>query len=53
MAPTDDFLIERPADGTAVVVVFSGEDDLASAPEVRTLLESLLRRGEALRREAK
>ena len=41
MAPTDDVLVERPADGTAVVV-FSGEHDLASAPEVRELLESLL-----------
>lgn len=42
MAPTDDVLVERPADGTAVVV-FSGEHDLSSAPEVRELLESLLR----------
>jgi hypothetical protein len=35
---TDDVLVERPADGTAVVV-FSGEHDLASAPEVRELLD--------------
>ena len=41
MGPTDEVLVERPADGTAVVV-FSGEHDLASAPEVRELLESLL-----------
>lgn len=42
MAPTDDVLVERPADGTAVVV-FSGEHDLASAPEVKELFDSLLR----------
>ena len=41
MAPTEDVLVERPADGTAVVV-FSGEHDLASATEVRELLDSLL-----------
>ena len=41
MAPTDDVLVERPADGTAVVV-FSGEHDLASAPDVKELLDSLL-----------
>ena len=45
MALTDDVLVERPADGTAVVV-FSGEHDLASAPEVRELLDSLLRQDE-------
>jgi len=38
MAPRDDVLVERPVDGTAVVV-FSGEHDLASAPEVRELLD--------------
>ena len=42
MAPTNDVLVERPADGTAVVV-FSGEHDLHSAPEVKELLDSLLR----------
>ena len=42
MAPTHEVLVERPADGTAVVV-FSGEHDLASAPEVRELFESLLK----------
>ena len=42
MVPTEDVLVERPADGTTVVV-FSGEHDLASAPEVRELLASLLR----------
>ena len=41
MAPTEDVFVERPADGTAVVV-FSGEHDLASAPGVKELLHSLL-----------
>lgn len=41
MTATDDVVIERPADGTAVVV-FSGEHDLASAPELRELFDSLL-----------
>jgi hypothetical protein len=40
MAPIQDVLVERLADGTAVIV-FSGEHDLASAPEVR---EALMRR---------
>ena len=43
MAPTQDVLVERPADGTAVVV-FTGEHDLASAPEVKDLLDSLLQK---------
>ena len=43
LAPTlDDVQVERPADGTAVVV-FSGEHDLATKAEVRDLLESLVR----------
>lgn len=42
MAPTNDVLVERPANGTAVVV-FSGEHDLASTPDVKELLDSLLR----------
>lgn len=37
-----EVLVERPTDGTAVVV-FSGEHDLASAREVRELFDSLLR----------
>ena len=42
MAPTlDDVVIERPANGTAVVV-FSGEHDLATKNDVRDLLDSLL-----------
>jgi anti-anti-sigma factor len=42
LAPTlDDVVIERPANGTAVVV-FSGEHDLATKDEVRDLLDSLL-----------
>ena len=47
MAPRDDVLVERPADGTAVVV-FSGEHDLASAPEVRALLDSLLQQDDLI-----
>lgn len=43
MAPTlDDVKVERPADGTAVVV-FSGEHDLATKAEVGDLLGSLVR----------
>jgi hypothetical protein len=38
----EDVQVERPADGTAVVV-FSGEHDLATKDEVTNLLESLLR----------
>jgi anti-anti-sigma factor len=43
VAPTtlEDVLVERPADGTAVVV-FSGEHDLATKSEVKELLDSLL-----------
>lgn len=46
MAPTE-VLVERPLDGTAVVV-FSGEHDLASAREVRELLDSLLQQDDLL-----
>ena len=44
MAPTtlEDVQVERPADGTAVVV-FSGEHDMATEHEVRDLLHSLVR----------
>ena len=43
MAPSlEDVQVERPADGTAVVV-FSGEHDLATKDEVRNLLHSLVR----------
>ena len=43
MAPTlEDVQVERPTDGTAVVV-FSGEHDLATKVEVRDLLDSLVR----------
>ena len=47
MAPTDDVLVDRSAAGTAVVV-FSGEHDLASAPEVRELLDSLLQQDDLI-----
>lgn len=47
MAPIDDVLLERPTNGTAVVV-FSGEHDLASAPEVRKLLDSLLQQDDLI-----
>ena len=43
MAPAlEDVQVERPADGTAVVV-FSGEHDMATKAEVRDLLDSLVR----------
>ena len=43
MAPSlEDVQVERPADGTAVVV-FSGEHDLATEHEVREILHSLVR----------
>lgn len=43
MAPTlEDVQVERPADGTAVVV-FSGEHDLFTKGQVRELLDSLVR----------
>ena len=45
MAPTTDVLVERPADGTAIAV-FSGEHDLASAPEVTEILNSLLKQND-------
>ena len=41
MATLEDVLVERPADGTAVVV-FSDEHDLATKGEVTELLDSLL-----------
>ena len=42
MAPTlEDVLVERPAPGTAVVVL-SGEHDMATKDAVRDLLDSLL-----------
>ena len=42
MAPTlEDVQVERPADGTAVVV-FSGEHDMATKDAVKDLLDSLL-----------
>ena len=48
MAPTpEDVQIERPADGTAVVV-FSGEHDIATKDAVTGLLHSLLSEGELL-----
>ena len=47
MAPTADVLVERPADGTAVAV-FSGEHDLASAPEVTALFDSLLQQDDLI-----
>ena len=48
VAPTlDDVQVERPADGTAVVV-FSGEHDLATKDQVRNLLDSLLREDDLL-----
>jgi anti-anti-sigma factor len=37
----EDVKVERPADGTAVVV-FCGEHDMATKDEVRNLLDSLL-----------
>jgi len=43
----EDVQVERPADGTAVVV-FSGEHDLATKDEVTNLLESLLREDDLL-----
>jgi anti-anti-sigma factor len=43
VAPTlEDVQVERPADGTAVVV-FSGEHDMATKEAVRNLLNSLVR----------
>jgi anti-anti-sigma factor len=43
LAPTlEDVQVEQPAPGTSVVV-FSGEDDLATRDEVRELLDSLVR----------
>ena len=44
MAPTtlEDVQVERPADGTAVVV-FSGEHDMATEHEIGQLLHSLVR----------
>jgi anti-sigma B factor antagonist len=43
VAPTlEDVQVERPADGTAVVV-FSGEHDLFTKTQVRDLLDSLVR----------
>lgn len=39
----EDVQVERPADGTSVVV-FSGEHDLSTNVEVAELLDSLLRR---------
>ena len=47
MAPTEDVLVERPADGTAVVV-FSGEHDRASVSEVGELFDSLLRQDDLI-----
>jgi anti-sigma B factor antagonist len=49
LAPTtlEDVRVERPADGTAVVV-FSGEHDLLTKVEVRDLLDSLLWEGNLL-----
>jgi anti-anti-sigma factor len=48
VTPTlEDVLVERPADGTAVVV-FSGEHDMATKDEVRDLLGSLLKEDDLL-----
>jgi anti-anti-sigma factor len=48
VAPTlEDVTVERPSDGSAVVV-FSGEHDMATKDEVGNLLDSLLWEGDLL-----
>ena len=49
VAPTlEDVQVERSADGTAVVVVFSGEHDLAARDAVKNLLDSVLSEADLL-----